>query len=87
MWCRPSGNGDDLVTSIFTLALGNDANAEFLRELALRNGGKFQQIYEAADASAELQKFYQSISSPLLTNVTVTFDYQQVRASRIPNVL
>lgn len=71
------GAGGDLVTSIFTLALGADANAAFLRELALRNGGHFQQIYEAADASVELQKFYESISSPLLTDVEVTFDYQQ----------
>lgn len=77
--CLSNSKGNSaLVSSVFTLAFGSDANFNFLKELAARNGGSARQIYDTTDASSQLQDFYASIASPLLKDVSVTFDYQQV---------
>ncbi|KAJ1519054.1 hypothetical protein ONE63_011297 [Megalurothrips usitatus] len=71
---RPDGD-DNVLASIFTIGLGAQANLDFLRQLALQNEGKFQQVYATQDASLQLQDFYSSIATPLLTDVSVVFDY------------
>lgn len=59
---------------IFALSFGDGADKNFLQKLALRNSGFSRHIYEAADASLQLQDFYQQISSPLLANVTFKYE-------------
>ncbi|KAF2898985.1 hypothetical protein ILUMI_07190 [Ignelater luminosus] len=61
-------------TPIFTLSFGEDADRKFLQKLAFDNSGFLRHIYEAADASLQLQDFYQQISSPLLTNVAFKYE-------------
>lgn len=39
----------------------------------MKNLGFARHIYEAADASLQLQEFYKQISSPLLSNVTFNY--------------
>ncbi|GLV32309.1 hypothetical protein CBL_00980 [Carabus blaptoides fortunei] len=77
----------DMVTSkntgakratVYALAFGEDANREFLKELALKNSGFMRLIYEASDASLQLQDFYKQISSPLLSNVQFKYADDQV---------
>jgi len=58
---------------IFALSFGDGADKNFLQKLALHNSGFSKHIYEAADASLQLQNFYKQISSPLLSNVIFTF--------------
>lgn len=65
--------------AIFALSFGFDANIEFLKELALKNSGFSRTIYEAADASLQLQDFYKQISSPLLTNVNFNYSENEVQ--------
>lgn len=55
--------------ALFTLAFGSDANKNFLKKISLKNAGFMRHIYEAADASLQLQEFYKTISSPLLSDI------------------
>ncbi|KAF5276954.1 hypothetical protein FQR65_LT16118 [Abscondita terminalis] len=59
---------------IFALAFGDGADREFLQKLSLQNLGFSRYIYEASDASLQLQDFYKQISSPLLSNVTFKYE-------------
>lgn len=59
--------------SIFSLSFGDGADKTFLQKLSLRNDGFSRHIYEAADASLQLEDFYHQISSPLLSNVQFTY--------------
>ncbi|KAK4880739.1 hypothetical protein RN001_008885 [Aquatica leii] len=60
--------------SIFALSFGDGADKNFLQKLSLQNSGFSRHIYEAADASLQLQDFYRHISSPLLSNVTFKYE-------------
>ncbi|XP_069689616.1 inter-alpha-trypsin inhibitor heavy chain H4-like isoform X2 [Periplaneta americana] len=62
-------------SSIFSLALGSDADFGFLKKLSLRNTGFARKIYEASDTALQLRDFYRQVASPLLANVT--FNYQE----------
>ncbi|KAK4880104.1 hypothetical protein RN001_008250 [Aquatica leii] len=59
---------------IFALSFGAGADKKFLEKLALRNSGFSRHIYEAADASLQLQDFYKQISSPLLSDVSFKYE-------------
>ncbi|KAK4880127.1 hypothetical protein RN001_008273 [Aquatica leii] len=59
---------------IFALSFGEGADKTFLQKLSLRNNGFSRHIYEAADASLQLQDFYKQISSPLLSDVTFKYE-------------
>ncbi|XP_046392693.1 inter alpha-trypsin inhibitor, heavy chain 4-like isoform X3 [Ischnura elegans] len=58
---------------IFSLAFGNDADFKFVRKLSLQNHAFARRIYEAADATLQLESFFQEVSSPLLNNVTFSY--------------
>lgn len=64
--------------SIFSLALGNDADFSFLKKLSLRNSGFARKIYEASDTALQLTDFYRQVASPLLANVTFSYQPDQV---------
>lgn len=59
---------------IFSLSFGDQADKHFLRKLSQKNFGFSRYIYEAADASLQLQDFYRRISSPLLHNIKFKYD-------------
>ncbi|XP_049822945.1 inter-alpha-trypsin inhibitor heavy chain H4-like isoform X1 [Aethina tumida] len=58
---------------IFTLSFGDESDRKFLEKISLKNKGFARHIYEDADASLQLENFYKSISSPLLTNIKFTY--------------
>lgn len=60
-------------TPIFSLSFGDGADRKFLEKISLKNFGFARHIYEAADASLQLKKFYKQISSPLLSNVSFNY--------------
>lgn len=60
-------------STIFTLAFGSEPDYHFLEKLAKRNEGYARQIYEAFDASLQMQDFFQEISTPMMTNVTFQY--------------
>ncbi|XP_069668859.1 inter-alpha-trypsin inhibitor heavy chain H4-like [Periplaneta americana] len=64
--------------SIFTLALGESANLEFLKKLSLRNSGYALKIYEATDTALQLREFYQQVASPLAADVLFTYQPDQI---------
>ncbi|GLV32310.1 hypothetical protein CBL_00979 [Carabus blaptoides fortunei] len=66
--------------AIFALGFGRGANKDLLKKLALKNSGFMRTIYEAADASLQLQDFYKQISSPLLTNVNFKYADGQAKS-------
>ncbi|KAJ8920664.1 hypothetical protein NQ315_004803 [Exocentrus adspersus] len=67
---------------IFSLSFGRGADKEFLRKLSLKNLGFNRHIYEASDASLQLQDFYKHISSPLLSNITFEYSPDAVEITK-----
>ncbi|KAG8225182.1 hypothetical protein J437_LFUL001309 [Ladona fulva] len=68
---------------IFSLAFGNDADFRFVKKLSLQNHGFARRIYEAADATLQLESFFQEVSSPLLNNVTFSYVNPKVDQSSL----
>ncbi|XP_063902787.1 inter-alpha-trypsin inhibitor heavy chain H4-like isoform X1 [Zophobas morio] len=68
---------------IFPLSFGSEADKNFLQTLSSQNLGFSRHIYEAADASLQLQDFYSTISSPLMSNITFKYVHS---ASDVTNV-
>ncbi|EFA04008.2 inter-alpha-trypsin inhibitor heavy chain H4 isoform X2 [Tribolium castaneum] len=66
-------NSGETRAPIFSLSFGDGADREFLQKISLKNLGFARHIYEAADASLQLQEFYKQISSPLLNNVNFKY--------------
>jgi hypothetical protein len=75
-------------SSIFSLALGDGADFPFLKKLSLRNSGFARKIYEASDTALQLTDFYRQVASPLLANVTFSYQPDQVslRYAAVPTV-
>ncbi|XP_018575685.1 inter-alpha-trypsin inhibitor heavy chain H4 isoform X2 [Anoplophora glabripennis] len=71
---------------IYSLSFGEDADKEFLRKLSLKNQGFARHIYEAADASLQIQEFYKQVSSPLLSNITFKYnaEVKEVTKTKFP---
>ncbi|XP_018570328.1 inter-alpha-trypsin inhibitor heavy chain H3 [Anoplophora glabripennis] len=67
---------------IFSLSFGKEADRNFLRKLSLKNFAFSRHIYEAADASLQLQDFYKMISSPLLHNINFKYDREVTEVTR-----
>ena len=64
--------------AIFTIAVGEKANTEFLKKLSQANSGFMVRIYQTTDTQLQLTDFYHRVSSPLLANITFMYDSNQV---------
>ncbi|CAG9823444.1 unnamed protein product [Phaedon cochleariae] len=73
-------------TPIFSLSFGDGADRSFLQKISLKNLGFARHIYEAADASLQLEQFYKEISSPLLSNVSFKYvsNVSEVTKTKFP---
>jgi len=58
---------------IYCLGFGNDVDMEFLKALALENKGYAKKIYVDKDAGTQITGFYDTISLPLLRDLSVTY--------------
>ncbi|XP_044205152.1 inter-alpha-trypsin inhibitor heavy chain H3-like [Thunnus albacares] len=59
--------------SLFCLGFGNDVDYSFLDVMSKQNKGLARRIYEASDATLQLQGFYEEVSSPLLSEVDLRY--------------
>ncbi|XP_029908209.1 inter-alpha-trypsin inhibitor heavy chain H3-like [Myripristis murdjan] len=59
--------------SLFCLGFGNNVDYTFLDVMARQNKGVARRIYEASDATLQLQGFYEEVSSPLLSEVDLRY--------------
>ncbi|XP_064603732.1 inter-alpha-trypsin inhibitor heavy chain H4-like isoform X2 [Liolophura sinensis] len=59
--------------SIFSLAFGSGADFSLLQQISGQNNGLARKIYEDADATLQLTGFYDEISSPLLSELKITY--------------
>uniref|UniRef100_A0A4W6FCP5 Inter-alpha-trypsin inhibitor heavy chain H3 n=1 Tax=Lates calcarifer TaxID=8187 RepID=A0A4W6FCP5_LATCA len=59
--------------SLFCLGFGNDVDYSFLDVMSKQNKGLARRIYEASDATMQLQGFYEEVSSPLLSEVDLRY--------------
>ncbi|MEA1907796.1 MAG: VWA domain-containing protein, partial [Euryarchaeota archaeon] len=61
--------------SIFTIAFGIDdeENYDFLRALSLENCGVAEQFYPEKDAEAGMSTFYETISTPVITDMGFSY--------------
>ncbi len=69
-------DANKLKVSIFTIAFGieNEANYDFLKALSLENYGKAQRFYLEGGVEEEMKGFYKTISTPLITNMSFTYN-------------
>ncbi|KAM5235049.1 inter-alpha-trypsin inhibitor heavy chain H2 [Ctenodactylus gundi] len=67
--------------SLFSLGIGFDVDYDFLKRLSTDNRGIAQRIYGNQDTSAQLKKFYNQVSTPLLRNVQ--FNYPQASVTDV----
>nr|XP_046240478.1 inter-alpha-trypsin inhibitor heavy chain H3-like [Scatophagus argus] len=59
--------------SMFCLGFGNDVDYSFLDVMCRQNKGLARRIFEASDATLQLQGFYDEVSSPLLFEVDLRY--------------
>uniref|UniRef100_A0A3Q4ACI7 Inter-alpha-trypsin inhibitor heavy chain H3 n=1 Tax=Mola mola TaxID=94237 RepID=A0A3Q4ACI7_MOLML len=59
--------------SLFCLGFGNDVDYSFLDVMSKQNKGLARRIFEASDATLQLQGFYDEVSSPLLLDVDLRY--------------
>ncbi|WP_135604769.1 VIT domain-containing protein [Methanococcoides sp. NM1] len=64
--------------SIFTIAFGIDQESyyDFLKGMSLENYGKAERFYLADDSEEGIGDFYQTISTPLITDMKFTYSGQ-----------
>jgi hypothetical protein len=62
--------------SIFTIAFGieDEANYDFLKALSLENYGKAQRFFLEGKVEEEMTDFYKTISTPLITDMSFTYN-------------
>ncbi|MDO8724541.1 MAG: VIT and VWA domain-containing protein [Candidatus Methanoperedens sp.] len=62
--------------SIFTIAFGidNEANYDFLKALSLENYGIAQRFFQEGKVEEEMTNFYKTISTPLITDMSFTYN-------------
>merc|ERR1719336_1774184 len=58
---------------VFTIAFGEDADFNLVKDIAAENEGAAKRIYEGSDAALQLENFYTEISSPLLSNLRLQY--------------
>jgi len=63
----------DLDTSIFCIGFGQGADFSLLRDISKESESFAKQVYEGSDAALQLEGFYTQISSPLITNLNITY--------------
>ncbi|KAJ3602961.1 hypothetical protein NHX12_030705 [Muraenolepis orangiensis] len=59
--------------SLFCLGFGNNVDYAFLDVMAKQNQGLARRIYEASDASLQLQGFFEEVGTPLLSEVDLRY--------------
>ncbi|XP_067359338.1 inter-alpha-trypsin inhibitor heavy chain H3-like isoform X2 [Channa argus] len=59
--------------SLFCLGFGNDVDYSFLDVMSKQNKGLARRIFEAADATLQLQGFYEEVANPLLSEVDLHY--------------
>ncbi|CAL8338278.1 unnamed protein product [Lota lota] len=59
--------------SLFCLGFGDDVDYSFLDVMAKQNNGVARRIYQASDATLQLQGFYDEVASPLLSAVDLRY--------------
>ncbi|VVB96977.1 Vault protein inter-alpha-trypsin domain protein [uncultured archaeon] len=62
--------------SIFTISFGiqNEANYDFLKALSFENYGKAQRFFLEGKVEEEMTDFYKTISTPLITDMSFTYN-------------
>uniref|UniRef100_A0A672I1N9 Inter-alpha-trypsin inhibitor heavy chain H3 n=1 Tax=Salarias fasciatus TaxID=181472 RepID=A0A672I1N9_SALFA len=59
--------------SLYCLGFGNNVDYNFLDVMSKENRGMARRIYEASDATLQLQGFYEEVASPLLLDVDLRY--------------
>lgn len=62
-----------LITVFYSLGFGESLDFSFLQKLSSEHHGMARKIYTGADAVSQLTGFYNEISSPVLSNVKITY--------------
>uniref|UniRef100_A0A3P8UYU7 Inter-alpha-trypsin inhibitor heavy chain H3 n=1 Tax=Cynoglossus semilaevis TaxID=244447 RepID=A0A3P8UYU7_CYNSE len=67
--------------SLFCLGFGNNVDYSFLDVMSKQNKGLARRIYEASDATLQLQGFYEEVASPLLLDIDLRYPDNAVEFS------
>ncbi len=59
--------------TLFSLGFGHDLEFTLLQKLSLQNRGLARRIYADSDADLQLEGFYNEVSTPVMSNVDITY--------------
>uniref|UniRef100_H2ZPC9 VWFA domain-containing protein n=1 Tax=Ciona savignyi TaxID=51511 RepID=H2ZPC9_CIOSA len=59
--------------NLHTMGFGSLVDMRFLDKLAALNGGVSRRVFESLDAATQIRNFFDEISSPVLTDVSVEY--------------
>lgn len=79
-------DGNKVKARLFAFGVGNDVNARLLDRLSSANGGLSEYVRPGEDIEASVAKLYSNISSPVLTDIKVSFAGTDIRAT-YPEIL
>src|SRR5690606_5292402 len=65
---------------LFTFGVGYDVNSRLLDRLARDNFGQSEYVRPDEDIEAHVSRVYNRISSPVLTDVAVQFEFDELRS-------
>merc|ERR1739848_727650 len=72
---------EDLEVPIYSLAFGDDADFNLLKDISNQNHGFAQRIYESGNSFEQLEDFFDGISGPKLKDVEFEYMYNGQRIS------
>jgi len=70
---------------IFSLAFGRGADFDLIRDISKETSSRAKQIYEGSDAALQLEGFYQEISSPLLSELSLNYVGDAIDQDNVSN--
>lgn len=71
-------NANKVKARLFAFGVGNDVNARLLDRLSSANGGLSEYVKPAEDIEASVARLYSNISSPVLTDIKISFEAVEV---------
>uniref|UniRef100_F6U637 VWFA domain-containing protein n=1 Tax=Ciona intestinalis TaxID=7719 RepID=F6U637_CIOIN len=64
--------------NLHTIGFGSLVDMRFLEKLAALNGGVSRRVFESLDAATQIRHFFDEVSAPVLTDVTIEYAADKV---------
>lgn len=76
-------NANREIIPIFSLAFGDDADYNMLKQMSSQNNGIARKIYESSDVTLQMTGFYEEIGTSIMSNVQVKYLDNSIDAASV----